>query len=184
MYTEPTIGTIALFAGDFAPVGWAFCDGSHLSIATNDVLYAVIGDTYGGDGQTWFALPDLRSRVAIGAGVGSDGTVYQVGDIGGAESVTLSVNNLPVHTHQLLSFTGSPYADGQPGTQSDAMDHAAAVTKGINNYNTAGTTSMAPTSTTVPSPLSLGGNDPINLIKPVLALNYLICMEGLFPSRN
>jgi microcystin-dependent protein len=184
MYTAPTIGTIALFAGTFAPVGWAFCNGSRLSIANNDTLFAVIGLTYGGDGQTWFALPDLQSRVAIGAGVISDELAFKVGQKGGAESVTLSASNLPYHTHLVSSIQGKPYADSQPGTQNDPTGHVPAVTTGINNYNTAGTVTMATTEIVVSSPVSAGGNLPVSMIKPVLALNYLICTEGIFPNRN
>src|SRR3954467_12808872 len=99
---QPYIGEIRLFAGNFAPAGWAFCAGQPLPISENDVLFQLIGTTYGGDGQETFNLPDLQSRVPIHMGTGPSGTSYQIGEMAGVESVTLTVQQMPAHPHLLM----------------------------------------------------------------------------------
>src|SRR6476661_6056725 len=96
---EPFIGEIRMFAGNFAPAGWAFCDGAILQISGHDALFNLIGTTYGGDGQQTFALPDLQGRIPVHAGAGSDGITYQLGEKGGTETVTLTTSQIPAHTH-------------------------------------------------------------------------------------
>src|ERR1044071_3482661 len=100
----PYVGEIRMFAGNFAPNGWMFCEGQQLAISENDVLFQLIGTTYGGDGQETFNLPNLASRVPIHMGTGPDGTTYQIGEMAGVESVTLTTQQIPNHTH---AFTGS-----------------------------------------------------------------------------
>src|SRR5204863_8705573 len=96
---QPYVGEIRMFAGNFAPAGWMFCDGQLLPITENETLFNLIGTTYGGDGQSTFALPNLQSRVPLHAGTGSDGITYTQGEVVGVESVTLTTNQIPIHTH-------------------------------------------------------------------------------------
>ncbi len=103
---EPYIGEIRMFAGNFAPVGWMFCEGQTLPISENDALFTLIGTTYGGDGQETFNLPNLASRVPIHMGTGPDGTTYQIGEMAGTEQETLTTQQIPIHNHQLMASTG------------------------------------------------------------------------------
>src|SRR6218665_1589173 len=105
MFIEPYLGNVSIFSGNFAPRAWMFCQGQLLAIAQYDALFALLGTTYGGDGQTTFALPDLRSRVAVHAGQGQGLSNYVLGEVGGTESTTLLSINLPVHTHSVVSLT-------------------------------------------------------------------------------
>src|SRR5688572_19077307 len=100
---EPFIGEIRMFGGSFAPAGWAFCQGQLMPIAENDALFTLIGTTYGGDGQETFGIPDLQSRVPLHAGTGADGITYQIGEKGGVETVTLTVNQTAIHNHAFLA---------------------------------------------------------------------------------
>ena len=101
---QPYIGEIRMFAGNFAPAGWMFCDGQTLPISENDALFTLIGTTYGGDGQETFALPNLQSRVPIHMGTGPGGMTYQIGEMAGTEQVTLTVQQIPTHTHSLIGI--------------------------------------------------------------------------------
>src|SRR3954471_18352491 len=109
---QPYIGEIRMFAGNFAPAGWMFCQGQVMPISENETLFVLIGTTYGGDGQETFALPDLQGRVPIGTGAGPDGHTYQLGEMSGAESVTLTTNNLASHTHVVSAATSPTVATG------------------------------------------------------------------------
>lgn len=164
------MGQIILFAGNFAPQGWAFCDGSLLSIAQNSALFSLLGTTYGGDGQTTFALPDLRGRVAVGAGNGPGLSSYPLGMVGGEEQVTLTTNQMPLHSHAVN-------ASGGEGASSSPQGNLPAATEGASYDANAGTqmgqNMIAP----------VGGNQPHDNRQPMLALNYLICVQGLYPSR-
>lgn len=162
----PYIGEIRMFAGNFAPRGWAFCDGSLLSIAQNDVLFAMIGTIYGGDGQNTFALPDFRGRAPIHQGNG-----YAIGQTGGAETVTLNINNLPAHTHLIRASTNL-------GTTNIPTNAVPANTSTLDKeYAATSNTTMAPTG-------NIGSAQPINIIKPYVGINYIISLEGVFPSPN
>jgi microcystin-dependent protein len=180
---DPYMANITIFAGNFAPLSWKVCDGSLLPIANYNALYALIGTTYGGDGQTTFALPDMRSRTTIHCGQGPGLSNYLLGQIGGNENTTLMQSNLPAHTHSLISFTGQqPLSTATTGVDvptnafpaGGAVLYATQTPDGgqMANYNSLGVT--------VPA----GGGQPISLIQPYLAMNYIICVEGIFPSRN
>lgn len=176
----PFLGEIKLFGGNFEIIGWAFCNGQLLSIAQNDALYQLLGTTYGGDGVTTFGLPNLQSRVALHQGQGSGLTNRTIGEVGGVESVTLVTANLPSHTHQAIATTvpgtATAPANALPATPSLAG------TEFLYLSGAAGGTTDAP-----PAPTSVsasGGNQPHDNIMPILALNYLIALEGIFPSQN
>jgi microcystin-dependent protein len=166
--SEPFIGSIVLFAGNFAPRGWAFCNGQILSIAQNTALFSILGTTYGGNGQTTFALPDLRGRVPVSQGQGPGLSNYSLGETAGVESVTLLQQQMPTHTHT------QPASNGQQTT--NRPNGAVPAQGGV--YASAGDGSaLDPTS-------PAGGSQPHENRPPYLALNYIIALEGIFPSRN
>jgi len=176
---QPFLGQILLVGFNFAPQGWAFCNGQLLPINQFQALFALLGTTYGGNGQTTFALPDLRSRVPVHMGQGNGLSLYQIGEIAGVESVTLSTAQMPGHVHAI-------HADQAP---------AAVVQTPANNFLAAGIASGRPAdnySPTLSSQVSLnpasvtsvGGSQPHNNIQPVLAMNYIIALQGIFPTQN
>lgn len=182
MFVEPYLGNVAVFAGNFAPRSWMFCQGQLLAIAQYDALFALIGTTYGGDGQTTFALPDLRSRAAVHMGQGSGLSSYFIGQMGGTESVTLLSTNLPVHTHSLISFTVSQGASTNTTGSDNGLNAYPA--SGTSVYNAASDGSSMASYTSVSSTPVVGSSQPLPVIQPYLAMNYVIAVEGIFPSRN
>ncbi len=171
---EGFIGQIMMFGGNFAPRSWAFCDGQLLSIFSNEALFSVLGTTYGGDGQTTFALPDLRGRVAIHAGNGPGLSDRRLGEKGGAERETLNITQLPSHTHG-IALSGSTAA-------ADASDPTGKYLARTNEdiYSSSGP-STGMSGVTIGN---TGGNQSFNNIQPSLAVNYIICLYGVYPSRS
>jgi microcystin-dependent protein len=172
---EGTMATILLFAGNFAPRNWGFCDGSIIAIQSNTALFSLLGTTYGGNGTTTFALPDLRGRVAVGTGNGPGLSGYQLGQVGGSETVTLNVNNIPAHSHAVRV----PTTDGA-ATSDDPNGNILAL-QGSSVYAAANTATGSYGGVT---DSLVGGSQPISILQPYLALNYVICMYGIYPSRN
>jgi microcystin-dependent protein len=175
---DPLIGTIILFAGNFAPRGWMFCNGQILSISTNTALFAILGNTYGGNGQTTFALPDLRGRVPMSAGQGTGLSMYVLGEQSGVETVSLLVSEMPMHTHMLAAANVS-------GTTDDPTNNLLAkpVDSDLNSVNAYASVA----SSTIMNPVAInaaGGSQPHSNLQPYLALNYIIAVEGIFPTRN
>ena len=184
MFTEPYLGVITVFAGNFAPINYMFCQGQLLQISQYDALYSLIGTTYGGDGQSTFALPDFRGRVAVHQGQGPGiSDFYVIGQVGGTENITLTTANLPAHTHGFTALTGNQPVSANGGDQATPVSNVPAVTTGINSYNSSGTGAMTPTTNSIATPIS-GGSQPFNNTSPVLAMNYIIAVEGIYPSRN
>jgi microcystin-dependent protein len=180
-----------MFAGNFAPRGWAFCEGQELPISQNQALFSILGTTYGGNGRTTYALPDFRSRVPVGPGRGPGLLNYKVGQKGGAENNTLIVSQLPSHTH-LATGTVTHNATTEKATSDDPTGkYPSAAVYPISRGNfkrvlTYGDTTNAkmgsnPVKVTVSN---TGGNQPVNNIQPYLSINYIICINGTFPSRN
>ncbi|WCM87069.1 tail fiber protein [Acidovorax sp. NCPPB 3576] len=174
--SQPFMGQIALFAGSFAPRGWAFCNGQIMSIAQNAALFSILGTTYGGDGQATFALPDLRGRVPIGYGSNTGATSPRSwGETGGTEQVTLNVTQLPAHNHSVNVH--SPDVGNQP---SPSGNYLATPDRRGNNFS-----DQAPASTLGPAAIgSQGGNQPHPNMQPYLAISYIIALQGIFPQRN
>ena len=175
---QPYLGELMLFAGNFAPRGWALCSGQVLSISQNTALFSLLGTTYGGDGIRTFALPDLRGRVPVHQGTLGGGGTYAWGQSGGSETVVLAVNHLPPHVH--AATTTPTTASSLPATQTDPEGHVFAVpTDGSLAYSPTATggTASAITSAT-------GLNQAHNNIQPFLCLNICIATVGSFPSRN
>ena len=170
--SEPFLGMIIIVPYNFAPRGWAFCQGQILPIAQNTALFSLLGTTYGGNGTTTFALPDLRGRVSNSSGQGPGLQNYVLGQVAGTESVTLTANQLAPHTH--------PFAP--PGSTADASSTSpanAAPASGGSYKTGAGNTAMT---AGVTGPNS--GGQPFAILPPYLTLNYCIALEGIFPSRN
>ncbi|MEJ5999579.1 phage tail protein [Paucibacter soli] len=171
---QPYVGEIRMFAGNFAPAGWAFCNGSLLPISENEVLFQLIGTTYGGDGQQTFGLPDLRGRVPMHQGSGPGlGSTHVLGEVGGSETVTLTSAQMPMHSHALRAASASLASLGSPaGT-------VLAKTAG-NSYDTA-----APSVAMAASALPVaGGSQPHENMAPFCAMNYIISLFGIFPSQS
>jgi len=174
---EPFIGEIIMFGGTFAPKGWALCNGQLLSIAQNSALFSILGTTYGGNGQTTFALPDLRGRVPVHPGTGPGLSTYVAGEASGTENVTLIINEMPAHNHQLLANSGNG------GSPSPSNNFPAIVTdlggEQLNAYSPTANGTMAPGAVT-----PTGGSQPHNNMQPFLCVNFIIATSGVFPSRN
>jgi microcystin-dependent protein len=174
------LGEIRPVGFNFSTVGWAFCDGQLLQISQYEALFALIGTTYGGDGQTTFGLPDLRGRIPIHMGTSPQGETFALGQAAGSESVTLSTSQMPTHAH---SFSFQPQASGNAGSQtSPANAYYAGTGRGMayGTVDTVNGTMAAPAVQTG----SAGGNQPVSLIQPYQVVNYIIAVEGIFPSRN
>jgi microcystin-dependent protein len=163
---QPYVGEIRMFAGNFAPAGWMFCEGQLLPISENETLFQLIGTTYGGDGESTFALPDLRGRIPIHQGNG-----FILAETGGAEEITLTVNQIPAHSHPLLGST-SPASQNNPG--SVLLAQSATVDAYV---------SSPPFVPLSPAAVgSVGGSQPHNNFQPYLCVNFIISLFGIFPS--
>jgi microcystin-dependent protein len=176
---DPFIGQILLVGFNFAPVNWHLCDGTLLPIQQYPALFSLLGTYYGGDGVNNFALPDLRSRVPVGIGQGVGLTNYTIGQTAGAETVTLLASQMPSHNHAISADNAITNGAATP-----ANNYLAAGSSGgraINNYSTA---VAAPAVLNGNSVSFAGANQAHNNIQPVLALNYIIALQGIFPSRQ
>ena len=183
---EPFIGEIVMFAGNFAPRGWALCDGQLLPIAQNTALFSILGTTYGGDGRTTFGLPDLRGRVAMHAGNGPGLTNRPLGQKSGQENVVLNSTQLPAHTHTATT-TSTLMATTNGGTTNVPTGNILADDGNDRIYATpaAPIVGMAPgaidSTTTVNS---TGGSQPVANMQPFTTVNFIIALQGIYPSRN
>ena len=176
--SEPFIAEIRIFAGNFAPRGWAFCDGQLLPISQNTALFSLIGTTYGGDGRTTTALPDLQGRTPMHPGRGPGLTSRRLGQRGGVETVTLTEAQMPSHQHGVVAV-------GRPAEENDPQGRYFGLTVGNNLY-------VPPTGGSPPSPTELadqalqaaGGSQAHNNLQPFIAMNFIIALIGLYPSRS
>lgn len=175
--SEPFIGEIIMFGGTFAPRGWAFCNGQLLSIAQNTALFSILGTTYGGDGQTTFALPDLRGRVPVHSGnsQGPGLPPVQLGEMAGSPSVTLTVTQMPMHNHLVAASQTATTTDPNGGFPAN---DARGTPVQIYATQTDGTHMN-------PSMIGLaGGGQPISVQQPYLGINFIIALEGIYPARS
>lgn len=170
---QPYVGEVRMFAGNFAPAGWMFCEGQLLPISEYETLFQLIGTTYGGDGQSTFGLPDLRGRLPIHWGTGG-GATYTLAETGGAETVTLTVQQMPSHTHPLL-------ASSAQGSLPDPVGAVTAQSRtvGVNLYleQTNPNVNLAASAISV-----VGGSQPHNNFQPYLCVDFIISLFGIFPS--
>ena len=172
---DPFIGEIKLVPYNFAPLGWAFCQGQLLSISQNTALFALLGTTYGGDGQSTFALPNLQGRCIVHPGQGTGLSSYTQGQVGGVESVTLQLSQIPAHTHSLSGSSSVGDVESPSGAYLASAD--AMVAKIYGSVNSG---QLMPNNTVLPS----GGSQPHENRMPLLVMNYVIALQGIFPSRN
>lgn len=168
---QPYVGEIRLFGGNFAPAGWMFCDGQLLAISENDTLFSLIGTTYGGDGQSTFALPDLRGRVPIHQGAGPGNSNRTVGESGGVEAVVLTPTQLPAHRHVLLAtsrLADTAAVGGRITARSTTVDIY---------INESPAVALAPQAATL-----AGGSQPHENMMPTLGISFIISLFGIYPS--
>ena len=189
---EAFLATILLWAANFNPRGWAFCNGAVLSIAQNTALFSLLGTTYGGDGRTTFALPDFRSRVPVGAGQGTGLSSYVLGQAGGTETTTLNINNLPAHNHSAsltirIMASNAQATDSAPTASVNtlAAPYDALNVNPIAAYNNQAPNTALNAGTGSSATIGLtGNNSPFSNMQPYLAINYIIALEGIYPSRD
>jgi microcystin-dependent protein len=183
--SQPFVGQIIMFGGNFAIQNYAFCNGQLMSIANNPTLFNLIGTTYGGDGQNTFGLPNLQSRVAIHQGQGQGLSTYTLGQVGGTENVTLNVTQMPSHNHTLSGSGNTAGSGGQTPSASVLPGRPSPISSGY-LYAAANGTSPPPVARTLSAgSCSLStGNIPHSNFMPVLCVNYLIALYGIYPSQN
>jgi microcystin-dependent protein len=170
---QPYVGEIRMFAGNFPPAGWMFCEGQLLPISENETLFNLIGTTYGGDGQSTFALPDLRGRAPMHQGTSSEGITYTLAEQGGVETVTLTTNQIPIHTH---AFVGSSSAATLTSPSGSVVATSAQV-----DYVTIAQASVAMNANAI---TPVGGSQPHENMQPYLAIDFIISLFGIFPSAT
>jgi microcystin-dependent protein len=172
--SSPYIGEIRMFGGSFAPAGWAMCNGALMPISENDTLFNLIGTTYGGDGQETFAVPDLQGRVPIHQGQGPGiSQTYQIGETAGTESVTLSTNQIPIHTHALLASTDPANAVAPTGN---------VLANPVNTFPYFPSTGSVQLNQATLTPV--GGSQPHENMMPFLVVTYIISLFGIFPTQS
>ncbi|MDJ0705573.1 MAG: tail fiber protein [Leptolyngbyaceae cyanobacterium MO_188.B28] len=173
--SDPFLGEIRMFAGNFAPRSWSFCNGQLLATSQNDALFSLLGTIYGGDGRTTFGLPDLRGRLPIHQGTGAGLSSRRIGSRGGAETETLAINQMPSHTHILQGSDNNASSDNPSG--------AVLAKRTVDFYK------KNPDQSKVidfPSTVveSTGGGQPHSNMQPYLGINFIICLAGIYPSRS
>jgi microcystin-dependent protein len=182
---DPFIGQIMMFGGNFPPRGWAFCDGQLLAINSNSALFSILGTTYGGDGRTTFALPDLRGRIAMHPGNGPGLSPKRLGQKRGRETVTLQANQLPPHSHDQGNLTGAIMVNEEDGDSDEpagkSFGNASAGTPYNSNTNDK---EMASAVAIKGNTGSSGSGQYINIENPYSCVNYIIALQGTFPSRS
>lgn len=182
---EGTMAEIRMFAGNFNPRSWFYCDGSLQSIAQNTALFSLLGTIYGGDGQVTFALPDLRGRVAVGAqfSQGPGLPAYQLGEMAGTPNTTLVLSNLPFHNHTIGGSVNMQINNDTAGLTDDATGRRFGAWQAVYTSATTDLVSMAADASSLAVGIN-GNNQPFNKMPPYLGMNYIICAEGIYPSRN
>lgn len=182
---DGTLAEVRMFAGNFAPRGWQLCNGQLLSIAQWTAVFALVGTTYGGNGQTTFGLPDFRGRIAVGAqfSQGPGLPAYQLGEMAGTPTTTLIITNLPFHNHAVTG-TVTVQANNDSANPSDDPTGKRLI-GGVQNFtgNTDALVNMAAPQVNLQTAF-VGNNQPFNSMPPYIGMNYIICVEGIFPSRD
>lgn len=171
--SEPFVGEIRMFAGNFAPRGWAFCDGQLLAVSQNDALFSLLGTIYGGDGRTTFALPDMRGRLPVHAGTGPGLSPVRLGEKSGLESVTLTVNQLPPHSHPAVCSSDLA-VEANPGGVVPAD------TTSLDLYSSGGVTDSLSSAATD----AVGGSRSHTNLMPFTCVHFIIALFGIYPSRH
>ena len=171
--SEPFVGEIRMFAGNFAPRGWAFCDGQLLTVSQNDALFSLLGTIYGGDGRTTFGLPDMRGRIPVHAGHGPGLSERRLGAKAGAEKVTLTVNQLPSHTH-------TPRFDAAAGSESDPAGKVPGASPNVRRFRPA----AANAGMAADAVSTVGDSRSHTNLMPYLCVHFIVALFGIYPSRH
>lgn len=177
--SDPFLGEIKIFAGNFAPRGWAECAGQLLAVSQNDALFSLFGTTYGGDGRTSFGLPDMRGRVPVSFGQGPGLTSRPIGQRSGQENVTLTSNQIPQHNHE-----AHLQAVALPATSVDPINNHFAISAGGNAYHSGTGRGSSPVAMHPNALASVGGNQQHNNMAPSIALYFIVSLVGIYPSRS
>jgi microcystin-dependent protein len=179
---NPFLGQISVLGCNFAPLGWALCQGQLLTVTQNTALFSLLGTNFGGNGTTNFALPDLRSRAPIGFGQGSGLSAYVMGQVGGQETVSISASTYPTHSHALFAAASTASGNTPSGlieAEGQSASRGGSVNLALYSGSGTGTTLATAALTT-----AAGGNQPHNNLQPYLALNFCIALQGVFPARS
>jgi microcystin-dependent protein len=178
--SDQFVAEIRIFPFNFPPTGWAFCDGQLMPISQNTALFSLLGTTYGGDGKSTFALPDMQGNAPMQPGQGQGLSLRDLGEIGGEPSVTLLQTEIPLHNHSFAASTATPTATTAAGNQlAKGLGGSKTQSNVVKVYSAgAPNTSMSPQSTSVS-----GGSQPHNNLMPYLTLNFCIALQGIFPAR-
>jgi len=171
--SNPYVGEIRMFGGNFAPAGWMFCQGQLLPISENETLFNLIGTTYGGDGQSTFALPNLQSRVPIHSGTAPSGTTYTLAEMSGTETVTLTTQQMPVHTHAMIGSLDVGGSSSPANTILAQSPNIKAYFEAVPNQSLAAN-AVAP----------VGGSQPHENVQPYLCISFIISLFGIFPQPS
>lgn len=178
MPVDPYLGEVTMFAGNFAPRGWAFCDGQLLAISSNTALFSILGTVYGGDGRTSFGLPDLRSRFPIGPGNGPGLSTYRAGEKGGSETETLTINQMPNHGHSPRLHGEQANGDKASPNQRMLAGTSALIYADVNPNDNIPFAAESVTET------NIGGSQAFDKMNPYLSIHFIIALQGVFPSRS
>jgi microcystin-dependent protein len=180
LFMEPYfIAQVCLFGGNFAPSSWMFCAGQLVSIAENSALFSLIGTTYGGDGQVTFGLPDFRGRIPVGAGQGPGLSPIVIGQQEGTQSITITQNQMPAHTHVAAAAVGASSQAGNTGNPANAVVSGAPAA-----FYTSASQANGSFTGTVATIQPAGNSQPISNMMPYTGINFIIALEGIFPARN
>lgn len=177
---QPFIGEVRMFGGNFAPLDWAFCSGQTISISQNPTLYSLIGTSYGGDGVSTFALPNLQGRLSVGTGQGSGLSPYTIGQTGGVETVALTSTTMPSHAHTLVASTAVANQTNPGGN----LTATAPGSGGSLMYTTASSTTPTKGNLNAQACSSAGGSQPHTNLMPSLCVSFIIALYGIFPSQS
>ncbi|OAZ02843.1 phage tail protein [Flavobacterium succinicans] len=180
---EGVIGFTTLFAGNFAPKYWDFCNGQTINIASNTALFSILGTTYGGNGTTTFMLPNLKGRSVIGAGQGPGLSFYSLGQAGGLESVSLTPQQMPAHVHP-VSYTIIQDSNTGASASTPTNNTYGSDSSGGTPYATPANIGLKPFAGNIAMANAGSGSVPLSIVDPYLGLNYIICEYGVYPSRN
>ncbi|WP_040280437.1 phage tail protein [Psychroserpens damuponensis] len=178
------IGTVMMFGGNFAPRNWAFCNGQLLPISTNSALFSILGTTYGGDGRTTFALPDLRGRVPKHPGNGPGLQPVTLGERAGREHVTLTTGQLPSHSHDGSTLAATLSCNEDDGDNNEPSGNNFGIAESGKPYNSSNNDATFGSGSVSGNTGLQGGNQPFDIQNPFLGTNYIICMMGLYPPRS
>ena len=180
---EGVIGYVTMFAGNFAPKSWAFCNGQIINIASNTALFSILGTTYGGNGTTTFALPDLRGRAIVGTGTGPGLSTYSLGQNGGSENQSMTALNMPAHVHPVAITAHNGATTDDANLATPANNYYGRDSNGISPFASAASVNMAGYPAQIQM-TNVGSNQAFSVLRPVLGMNYVICQYGVYPARN